>query len=244
MGKRTWKAGDILVRVLTDDAWTSCYIVKDEASEQAFVVDPYWINPPLDELRTLGVAPPSITVLVTHPHPDHLDGIYELREAGYNITAIAHKRIADILNALLTEEGIDAVCRQYNVGLFRSEIESMAASMEGVEVEAVADGPFCRADLGKGTTYCFEGHSPADSVILFPDGHGLAFTGDLVAIMDSDVLFGRTDFPGGNRGSLTDAIGKTLAILPDNCLVCPGHGEPFELTCSTREMITERLESS
>lgn len=47
-------------------------------------------------------------------------------------------------------------------------------------------------------------------------------------VIGGDVLFrnsiGRTDLPGGNLSQLLDNIEKKLFVLPDDCIVYPGHG--------------------
>jgi hydroxyacylglutathione hydrolase len=63
------------------------------------------------------------------------------------------------------------------------------------------------------------GHSPAH--LCFYDRQ------DNILI-DGDVLFknsvGRTDLPGGNHSQLITNIKDKLFILPDDCVVYPGHG--------------------
>lgn len=49
-------------------------------------------------------------------------------------------------------------------------------------------------------------------------------------LIGGDVLFynsiGRTDLPGGNHSQLISSIKNNLFILPDDCEVYPGHGQP------------------
>ncbi len=63
------------------------------------------------------------------------------------------------------------------------------------------------------------GHSPAH--LCFYDKAGKVLIG-------GDVLFrgsiGRSDLPGGNTVQLLDNIEKKLFILPEDCIVYPGHG--------------------
>jgi glyoxylase-like metal-dependent hydrolase (beta-lactamase superfamily II) len=63
------------------------------------------------------------------------------------------------------------------------------------------------------------GHSPAH--LCFYDK-----TGNL--LIGGDVLFrgsiGRSDLPGGNFTQLIDNIEQKLLLLPDDCVVYPGHG--------------------
>ncbi len=63
------------------------------------------------------------------------------------------------------------------------------------------------------------GHSPAH--LCFYDRSGNILIG-------GDVLFyrsiGRTDLPGGNYNQLISSIKEKLFMLPDDCIVYPGHG--------------------
>jgi hydroxyacylglutathione hydrolase len=63
------------------------------------------------------------------------------------------------------------------------------------------------------------GHSPAHLCFYAPEENFL---------IGGDVLFlgsiGRTDLPGGNFKQLINNIETKLFILPDDCIVYPGHG--------------------
>ena len=52
---------------------------------------------------------------------------------------------------------------------------------------------------------------------------------DAGCVFSGDTLFaesvGRSDFPGGSTSALVRAVKEKLFLLPDDTLVCPGHGE-------------------
>jgi len=64
------------------------------------------------------------------------------------------------------------------------------------------------------------GHSPAHLCFYCEQDNFL---------IGGDVLFhgsiGRTDLPGGNFDQLIKNISEKLFVLPDNCIVYPGHGQ-------------------
>lgn len=70
--------------------------------------------------------------------------------------------------------------------------------------------------------------------LIFAPGHSPAHLCFYAAadnfLIGGDVLFyysiGRTDLPGGNHLQLIDSIKNNLFILPDDCEVYPGHGQP------------------
>lgn len=69
--------------------------------------------------------------------------------------------------------------------------------------------------------------------IIFAPGHSPAHLCFYAAadnfLIGGDVLFyysiGRTDLPGGNHLQLINSIKNNLFILPDDCVVYPGHGQ-------------------
>ena len=68
--------------------------------------------------------------------------------------------------------------------------------------------------------------------VLFTPGHAPGhvsfYDAEAGVIFDGDVLFaggiGRTDLPGGSYEVLLDSINEKLMILPDDTVVCSGHG--------------------
>jgi len=76
------------------------------------------------------------------------------------------------------------------------------------------------------------GNSELD--LIFAPGHSPAHLCFYAAadnfLIGGDVLFyssiGRTDLPGGNHMQLINSIKNNLFILPDDCEVFPGHGQP------------------
>ena len=66
-------------------------------------------------------------------------------------------------------------------------------------------------------TMLVPGHSPA-SIAYHADGH----------LFSGDVLFagsvGRTDFAGGDAGTLVESIGRLMDAYPADTVVLPGHG--------------------
>lgn len=73
--------------------------------------------------------------------------------------------------------------------------------------------------------------------LIFAPGHSPAHLCFYAAadnfLIGGDVLFycsiGRTDLPGGNHAQLIDSIKNNLFILPDDCKVYPGHGQPTNI---------------
>ena len=64
------------------------------------------------------------------------------------------------------------------------------------------------------------GHTPGGCSYYVADA-GCVFSGD--PLFAESV--GRSDFPGGSTSALVRAVKEKLFLLPDDTLVCPGHGE-------------------
>lgn len=63
------------------------------------------------------------------------------------------------------------------------------------------------------------GHSPDSITFYFPE-LGVVFAGD--TLMEGSI--GRTDLPGGSHEQLLEGIRQELFTLPEDTVVCSGHG--------------------
>ena len=72
------------------------------------------------------------------------------------------------------------------------------------------------------------GHTPGGVSYYFPDD-GILFSGD--TLFAGSV--GRTDFPGGSMSKLMESL-KTLAALPAETVVVPGHGPETTIAAEIR----------
>ena len=180
---------------------TNCYIVYDEATREAAVIDPG------DNAKSIlhAVNEEQLNVkyvLLTHAHFDHILAAHEVLEATGAQYVVPEKD-----TWLLSRD---------NMGQFR-----------GLARNYVQDTPDILA--GEGTAVTFggltatymstPGHTPGSSVIKIGD---CLFTGD--TLFRASV--GRTDFPGGDTATLMESISGRLMTLPDSLEIYPGHGYP------------------
>ncbi len=189
---------------------TNCYIVWEKEDKQAVIIDPgAEAGRILDEVKRTGVHVRH--VLLTHVHYDH---ILAARE---------------VLNAT----GADLLVPAGDVFALTNPVHSLlAVFLPGCRCDlqadrALEDGDVVQAGALSLTVLSTPGHTPGSVCYC---GDGVIFSGD--------TLFeggeGRTDFPGGDEAAMRRSL-RTLAQLPGDRIVYPGHGGSTTLA---RERLT------
>ena len=139
-------------------------------------------------------------ICLTHRHFDHLYGVAEL--AGVTKAVVYAPTGDDSLAE--TESGKGGIWGFPPVPPFDSlPMHTGLTSFGGMECR-VLETP---------------GHTPGGVSLYFP-AEKLVFTGDALFYRS----MGRTDFPGGDQGTLLRSIKDVLFTLPDDTTVYPGHG--------------------
>jgi hydroxyacylglutathione hydrolase len=178
----------------------NCYIIIDETTRAAAIIDPG--DDVDDVVRAItGCNANPKYILLTHGHPDHSWRAGELQKT-YNVDLRMHE--ADVPQL---EGEPDMVAMFYGTevrsepGLGRFLSDGDVIQLGDTEIRVI--------------------HTPGHS-----EG-GLCFTVDGVAFT-GDTLFagsiGRTDFMGGSHEDLMNSIKKKLFALPDETIIYPGHG--------------------
>ncbi len=176
---------------------TNCYIVYDEATREAAVVDPGDNAPSI--LKAVQKENLEVEyILLTHAHFDHILAVHDIiRETGAKYVVPE----ADVW-----------LLKRDNMGPFRSAAKGY-----------IEDAPDILAKEGTEVTFgnitaCYmntPGHTPGSSVICIDD---TLFTGD--------TLFrgscGRVDLEGGNMRQMLASL-KRLYELEGDYKVLPGH---------------------
>lgn len=198
---------------------TNCYLAWCPATLRAVIIDPgdagdFIIQKILD----LKLKPELI--VATHGHFDHVLAVTELRLA-FGVPFILHQKD----EPLLKRAGRIA---QYFTGLRSDPVVRPD--------QFIKEGDVLR--FGKQNLRIIEtpGHTPG-SICLYSESIHLrggvapaAHLGGDRILFSGDTLFagggmGRTDLPGGNQNQLLGSIKNKLLVLPDDTVVCPGHGE-------------------
>lgn len=185
--------GDVVARQMVNFV----YLIGDRQTGEAVVVDPaYDIPGILATAEADGMR--LVGAMATHYHPDHVGGTF----MGITVTGVAQL--------------LDAVSVPVHV---------QAAEADGVmKVTGASDADLVQHRSGDVVTVGevpielihTPGHTPGSQCFLL-DGH-------LVA---GDTLFlegcGRVDLPGGDPEALYHSINTTLAKVPDETMLYPGH---------------------
>lgn len=174
------------------------YLIGCKETREAAVVDPAWDVPAIldqarkDDLRITGI-------LLTHGHPDHMNGLESLLEAS-DATVYVH-----------------ADEQKYMAGVaafFGMSIEFM--SRRSKNFRTVTDGEELRVGKIPLKVIHTPGHTPGSQCFLVE--------GNLIS---GDTLFvdacGRVDLPGGNPEMMWRSLTQKLCALDDATVLYPGH---------------------
>lgn len=180
---------------------SNCYILGDEVSREAVVIDPGGDGP--DILAAIQKENLTIkTIINTHGHFDHVGANQALQEATGAPIAI-HQSDADMLSQPSAE------------ALFFTggRLQPSRAEILLKEDDVLEFGPFRLKVL----------HTPGHTVggiCLVLQSEPIVFVGDTLFAGS----IGRTDFPGGSFEDLIESVKTKIFTLGDNYLVMPGHG--------------------
>jgi glyoxylase-like metal-dependent hydrolase (beta-lactamase superfamily II) len=199
----------IIKRLVVGSLEENCYIIGDEETREAIVIDPG--DEPDRIIETIKDNGFNIKAIIcTHAHFDHIGAIAEI------------KRETDAM--VLLHKG--------DMELYKNAKDQ--AAMWGYDVDDMPepDGYLNEGDSIRVGNLSFRvlhtpGHSPG-GICLY--GEGVVFTGD--TLFQGSV--GRTDLYGGNISELKSSF-KRLLELPEETTVFSGHGPSTTIGTEKRE---------
>lgn len=185
-------------KIITGPIETNTYVLTNEF-EQSCIIDPSsGCKEIIECLEKTGSKP--LAIILTHGHFDHIMGIPEILNKYPAVPVFVHT----------------------NDKLFLRKAEFNSSFMIGRPY--TYDGPISELTEGevKIGNFTFKsifvpGHTPGGCAFLFEK-----------YLICGDTLFagsiGRSDFPGGDGELLVRGIKEKLLTLPEDIIVCPGHG--------------------
>lgn len=188
---------------------TNAYVVKDEETGAALVIDAppqsrAWIEARLAEMDAQATA-----IVITHPHWDHIGDAAEIA-AATGAPVLAHPAAAERLAA----PGSALMALPF-------EIPPVAPGrwIEAGDLVALGDHRF--------TVLHLPGHEPSHIALLSLDDR---------VFLGGDVLFpnghGRIDIPGADPEAMNRTLSQ-VAALPSDVTVYPGHGATTTIGAET-----------
>ena len=179
---------------------TTCYLLLDEETKEAFLVDPgdeaeYLIS----ELNRREVR--LRAVLLTHGHFDHVLAVSAVKEAYPGAEVLMGERERPMAENEDLNSGFPGQHCSYAVDRYLAGGEEI--SLAGVTLR-VLETP---------------GHT-AGSVCYYAEELGVLFAGDTLFYHS----YGRYDLPTGSVRDLRESLTTLLTTLPEEVQVLPGHG--------------------
>lgn len=178
----------------------NCYLLADEQSGRAVVIDPG--DEPdriIEMIRASGAALDA--VWLTHAHVDHIGAVAAVKRE-FDVPVYLHP--------------LDLP--------YYTQLSARAAVMYGIDFEQpegpdreLADAQALQCGSLRFTVMHVPGHAPG--LVAF-SGHGVSFGGDLLFAGS----IGRTDLPLGNPADMSASLARYTSALPGETIVHPGHG--------------------
>ena len=182
------------------------YILWDDMSNEAIIVDPGMINDNERKIIDNFIESNNLTLthlVNTHMHIDHSFGVPYITQK-YNLQLKCNENDQFLAGRLKD---------QANMFGLPISVEDLTIAVN------LKDGDII--SIGNETLHILHvpGHSPG-SIVLYAPTSGFIISGDVLFFSS----IGRSDLPGGDHTQLINGIQDKLLTLDPNTIVYPGHG--------------------
>lgn len=179
---------------------TNTYVIMNEDTREAVVVDPARLSKKLREYID-GEELKVKAILLTHAHFDHIMGIDEMIAAYGEMPVYVEENDLPLLN---------------NADLNESKSYTRGYSYAGGDV--IHGGDVLELIGHKFQVIHTPGHT-AGGVCYYVEEAGMVFSGDTLF----RASIGRSDFKTSSTEALLSSVKDKLFLLPDETIVFPGH---------------------
>ncbi|MEG1992826.1 MAG: MBL fold metallo-hydrolase [Acetivibrio sp.] len=179
---------------------TNCYILNDETTKQAIVIDPGDEGDKIcaymkeNDLKLMGI-------FLTHGHFDHITGLQDLKD-----TMPAKVYAAKAEQELLMNPQWN--CSESFGNFVTAQVDQFLEDGQSIEIASMQI-----------KVLATPGHTRG-GVCYYFEQEKVLFSGDTLFFES----IGRTDLPTGNGQIILESVAKKLMPLPDEIQVYPGHG--------------------
>jgi len=213
------KGINVIHQTLPPPIETNCYLLYDEKSGEAALVD---VGGPIDTLTSF-IENKDLRlkyIFITHCHPDHVYGLPAVK-----------KLFPDAKICISGTDYEDSkLFSQWEKKLSPDEVAEIKKLPGAVRIMSFDISSVCTPDvfLEDNQTYKV---GDIEIRTIFSPGHSrgsVSYCAENV-LFSGDVLFyrnvGRTDLEGMSWESLVRSVRKLYSLLPDETIVYPGHGQ-------------------
>ena len=179
---------------------TNTYVVMNEDTKEAVVIDPARLSKKLREYID-GEQLQVKAILLTHAHFDHIMGIDEVIAAYGQMPVYVEENDLDLL---------------HHAELNESTTYTKGYSYDGGDV--IHGGDTLELIGEKFQVIHTPGHT-AGGVCYYVERAGMVFSGDTLF----RASIGRSDFKTSSTSALISSVKDKLFLLPDETIVFPGH---------------------
>ncbi len=202
--QQEFNQGDILLAMLVKGIEVgilavNCYLVGCEKTREGIVIDPGGsANRILEEIKKMNL---QITAIInTHGHYDHIGANNNIKKA----------------------TGAPILLPKDDLEIYRNPGKwlSIFLKTQPLPDQFIGEGDLIPCGSLEIKVLKTPGHTPGGVCLLVEAERTIVFTGDTLF----NFSIGRVDLAGGSYKALIKSVKEKLLTLPDESIVCPGHG--------------------